>query len=89
MEKSYTVMTYSAININTSIVRNYKNLITDGKQNTYSSWNNMSSRDGKSNFISTQGVVTRHNTGDYYRIGEGPSVEKKDGKLVMTGSDNS
>ena len=49
----------------------------------------MSSRDGKSNFISTQGVVTRHNTGDYYRIGEGPSVEKKDGKLVMTGSDNS
>lgn len=89
MEKSYTVMTYSAININTSIVRNYKNLITDGKQNTYSSWNNMSSRDGKSNFISTQGVVTRHNTGNYYRIGEGPSVEKKDGKLVMTGSDNS
>lgn len=89
MEKSYTVMTYSAININTSIVRNYKNLITDEKQNTYSSWNNMSSRDGKSNFISTQGVVTRHNTGDYYRIGEGPSVEKKDGKLVMTGSDNS
>lgn len=88
MANSYKVITYSAININTSIVRSYKNMITDGKPNTYSSWNNMSSS-GKSNFISNQGVITRHNTGDYYKIGEGPSVTIKKGQAIMTGSDNS
>ena len=47
------------------------------------------SSSGKSNFISNQGVITRHNTGDYYKIGEGPSVTIKKGQAIMTGSDNS
>lgn len=87
MAESYKITTYSAININTQTVRNYKNTTTDGEQNTYSSWNNMT-KAGKSNFISNQGVVTRHKTGDYYKIGEGPSVTIKNGQAIMTGSDN-
>lgn len=87
MAESYKITTYSAININTEAVRNYKNTTTNGKQNTYSSWNNMT-KDGKSNFISSQGIVIRHKTGDYYKIGEGPSVTIKNGQAIMTGSDN-
>lgn len=87
MAESYKITTYSAININTEAVRNYKNTTTNGKQNTYSSWNNMT-KDGKSNFISSQGIVIRHKTGDYYKIGEGPSVTIKNGRAIMTGSDN-
>ena len=65
ISKSFDEVTYIAENINATKVRKYT------KDNPYTSWKNMN-LDGTSNFITTEGVVTRETKNKVYKLGCGP-----------------
>lgn len=71
LTESYSEITYEAINISVSKVRNYN------ENNTYTSWENMTYR-GISNFIENEGIVTRiTDKNNIYVLGCGPANENQ------------
>lgn len=76
IEQSYKKVSYQALSINTSRVRKYN------ENNIYSNWNGMT-KDGKSSFITKEGIVTRKTTGEIFKIGGGPGVKfTKKGNVI-------
>lgn len=76
LSKSFDTVTYIASDINVEKVRKYT------QNNPYTSWSNMNI-DGKSNFINSEGIVTREYKTNFYKLGCGPLNEKEyldDGK---------
>lgn len=77
IEQSYKTVSYQALSINTSSVRKYN------ENKIYSNWNGMT-KDGKSSFITNEGIVTRKTTGKIFKIGGGPRTTISDKSITIT-----
>lgn len=66
LTKSYDIITYTALNISATKVRDYN------RTNQYTSWEKMN-LDGTSKFIDNYGIISRNTKSNVYKLGCGPS----------------
>ena len=69
LSNSFSNVTYVAQNISASKIRTYNT------SNPYTNWSESMNKNGKSDFIDNEGIITRINEPSFYNLGCGPANE--------------